>query len=229
MSKDVPSTLTTIVTVMGVTLRRFERGRAVWVLAVIALVPAFIAALFAGRSGMVTVIAEAQLIIMALVPSILVASSIGEEIEDRTTTYLWSRPIARWAMIAGKLLALTPIAVLLVCLGWEAAAHVATSESISFRHTLAYGAGTVAISMIAAGIALLVPRQGMALSIAYLVIIDMIIGGIPASLQNISVSHQVRVLRDVSETHILQPAITLAVIAGIWLAIGLARLRRLES
>lgn len=229
MSKEVPSTLSTLVTVMGVTLRRFERGKAVWVLAVIALVPAFIAALFGGRSGMVTVIAEAQLIIMALLPSILIASSIGEEIEDRTTTYLWSRPIARWAMVAGKLLALTPIAVLLVCLGWEAAAHVATNESIPFRHTIAYGAGTVAVSLIAAGIALLVPRQGMALSIVYLVLIDLIIGGIPASLQAISVSHQVRVLADPAEHHIVQPAITLAVIAGVWLAIGLARLRRLES
>lgn len=229
MSKEVPSTLSAMLTLMGVTLRRFERGRAVWVLAVIALLPALMAALLAGRVGAVTAISTLELIVMALLPSVLVASSIGEEIEDRTTTYLWSRPIARWAVIAGKLLALTPIAVLLVCLGWEAAAHIATTESIPFRHTVAYGAGTVAISLIAAGIALLVPRQGMALSIAYLVIVDLIIGEIPASLQNISVSHQVRVLRDVSETHLVQPAITLAVIAAVWLAIGLLRLRRLES
>jgi hypothetical protein len=39
----------------------------------------------------------------------------------------------------------------------------------------------------------------------------------------------VRVLRDVSETHLVQPAITLAVIAGAWLAVGLLKLRRLES
>jgi hypothetical protein len=70
----------------------------------------------------------------------------------------------------------------------------------------------------------------MAVSIAYLVIIDLVVGGIPASLQAISITRQVRLLAGIeSAPSLVTPAITTVVIAAVWLAIGLWRLRRLES
>jgi hypothetical protein len=70
----------------------------------------------------------------------------------------------------------------------------------------------------------------MALSILYLVILDMAIGAMPASIQEIAVSFQVLSFsgldRAVRGAH---PVIALAIIGGVWLTIGLWRVRRLES
>lgn len=229
MTERVPSAAAVLLTLMRVTLRRFMRGRAIWVVLVIALLPTLVAVAHSGRSNAVDAIAVVELVVMALLPAVFVASAIGEEIEDRTTTYLWSRPIARWTVVIGKLLALAPIAAALVAGGWMLAVQIAIDSPPALQSTLAFAAGGVAVSMVAAGVALLVPKHGMALSIIYLLVLDTIIGGIPASLQTISVTRQVRLLADVDTAGIVEPAITLAVIAGIWLAVGLLRLRRLES
>src|SRR5687768_16272162 len=118
MTKSVPGTASVLVTLMGVTLRRLVRGRAIWVVMLIAFLPVMFAALAAagGDSGDSDYesVGIVQLIVIALLPSVFVASSIGEEIEDRTTTYLWSRPVARWTIVVGKLLALAPLAAALV-------------------------------------------------------------------------------------------------------------------
>ena len=49
----------------------------------------------------------------------------------------------------------------------------------------------------------------------------------PASLNHISITKQIRSIAH-SEAYV-QPAITMSVLAGIWLAIALWRIRRLES
>jgi ABC-type transport system involved in multi-copper enzyme maturation permease subunit len=229
MSKHVPSTISVLLTLVRVTLRRFMRGRALWVVLVISLLPTLVAVAHAGRSNAVDAIAVVQLVVMALLPAVFVASAIGEEIEDRTTTYLWSRPIARWTVVFGKLLALAPIAATLLAGGWALAVQIATDAPPALQGTLAFAAGGIAVSMIAAAIALLVPKHGMALSIIYLVVLDTIIGGIPASLQTISVTRQVRLLADVDHTSVVEPAITMAAIGTLWLVVGLLRLRKLES
>jgi ABC-type transport system involved in multi-copper enzyme maturation permease subunit len=231
MSKAVPSTMSVLLTLIGVTWRRLFRGRALWILAFIAAGPAFLASLMRGNTSMFKDVATVVLLVMALLPSVFVASSIGEEIEDRTTTYLWSRPLPRWAVIVGKLLALAPLAAAMVAGSWVLAIVFAPGMVVDpVRTTLAFAAGAIAISVVAAGIALLVPRHGMALSIVYLVIIDMIIGVIPASLQTLSVTRQVRVLVGIEDaTSLVEPAITMIIIAAVWLGVGLIRLRRLET
>ncbi len=230
MTDGVPSTAAALLTMMRVTLRRFMRSRAIWVVLLIALLPTVLAAAHPGRHRDLEPIWVVELIVMALMPAVFVASSIGEEIEDRTTTYLWSRPIARWTVVVGKLLALAPIAAGLVAGGWVLAGEIFIGSPPSLQSTLAFAAGAIAVSVIAAGIALLVPKQGMALSIIYLVVFDTIIGGIPASLQQISVTRQVRMLAGFhGNTDLVGPAITMAVITALWFVIGLLRLRRLES
>jgi ABC-type transport system involved in multi-copper enzyme maturation permease subunit len=231
MTKAVPSTASVLATLAGVTWRRLVRGRAIWVVMLIALLPAALASLGEGRDQPLLVIGAIQSVVMALLPPIFVASSIGEEIEDRTTTYLWSRPIGRWTIVVGKLLALAPLAAALIVGGWFVAYQIAAGAPPPVQSILAFAAGAVAISTIAAGVAVLVPKHGMALSIIYLVVFDQIIGNIPASLQTISVTRQVRLLAGVTPDapNLVEPAVTMIAIAGVWLAIGLVRLRRLES
>lgn len=226
MSNQVPGLATVLVTLMGVTLRRVLRSRAVWVIVVIAMLPVLLAALLGTRTKTEDLTAVAELTVMALLASVFVASSIGEEIEDRTTAYLWSRPLPRWSVVGGKMLALAPIAALLVAGSWALAMYVSGLPIVG-KTTLAFAAGGFALSLVAAGIALLVPKHGMSLSIIYLVLVDLIIGGIPASLQAISITHQVWLIARTDEA-ITTPAISMAIIAGLWFTVGLVRLRRLE-
>jgi ABC-type transport system involved in multi-copper enzyme maturation permease subunit len=223
----VPSSVSVLLTLMTVTWRRLVRGRALWVSVLIAALPVVLAAALQGHGTMEPVRAV-QFLTMALLPPLFVASSLGEEIEDRTTTYLWSRPIGRWTIVIGKLLALAPVATMLVVGGFAASHQIGTGASPAARAILAMCAGSLAIAAMSAGIATLVPRHGMALSIVYLVIFDLALGAIPASINQTSITHQVALLVD-PDAAALQPALTMTVIAGGWLAIALWRIRRLES
>jgi ABC-type transport system involved in multi-copper enzyme maturation permease subunit len=226
--ETVPSSAAVLMTLVRVTFLRLLRGRAVWVSVLIAALPILLALAQQGRGGAAESVTVVQFFVLALLPPMFVASSLGEEIEERTTTYLWSRPIGRWTIVVGKLIALAPIAMFLCVGGWIAATQIVTGAPPSGASIVAFAAGSLAISVMSSGLSTLVPRHGMALSIVYLVIFDLSIGAIPASIQNISITRQVRLLANL-ETGSGHPAIAMAVIAGIWLAVALWRIRRLES
>ena len=238
-----PSTLTVLLTLARLTWRRLRRGRAVWVSSLLAFSPVAFAIAIGSRvsddgsgrglfavGGDVFVIEQ---LVLAVLPAMFIAASIGEEIEDRTTTYLWSRPIARWTVLAGKLLALAPIAIALVVGGWFVALQAGLHHLPTLRSAVGLGAGTLVVSMAAAGIATLVPKHGMALAIVYVLFFDLPVGEIPASLQLLSVTRQAKLLAGMTSAGdsvgMLEPALALAIVGGVWLAIGVWRMQRLES
>lgn len=230
----VPGAATQVLALVRLTWMRVFRGKALFVCFFIALAPILIGFAMRSRSEAGDVIAGAELIAMTLLSPVFVSASIGDEIEDRTSTYLWSRPLPRWVMIVGKLVALAPIAMILVALGYNLAMLLGTAGFPTLRSTLAFAAGAATVSTMSAGIATIVPRFGMAMSIAYIVLFDTGIGLIPASLQTISVTRQVRLLSGLSTLGdeapaIVAPLVTMAILGGVWLAIGLWRVRRLES
>ncbi len=230
-----PRAASTVATIAGVTLRRLFRGRAVWISVAIALLP-LVFALFvqhahrARRMQMdLFVIIE---LLLAVIPPMFVAASIGEEIEDRTATYLWSRPVGRWAVIAGKLVALVPVATVLLVAGWVAAARFELAHfSRLVDSSAAVALGVLAMSLVAAGIATLVPKHGMALTIAYVLFFDLPIGALPASIRQLSIMHHLRVIASVdltSDDPRLAAVIGVVVIAGLWGTVALWRIRRRE-
>jgi ABC-type transport system involved in multi-copper enzyme maturation permease subunit len=226
MSNGVPSAASALLTIMGVTWRRFARGRAVWVALVIAMFP-FVPASLVHDDDPVMII---QMLVMGLLPPVFVASAIAEEIEERTSTYLWSRPLPRWTLLAGKVLALAPIAAGLIALGWFVSMQTATGHPPSLRSTVAFAAGALAISSMSAGIGTLVPKHGMALSIIYFLVIDLAVGAIPASVQKISITYHVRQLAGLDDPgYVVEPVIAIAILSCMWLGVGLWRVRRLES
>jgi len=135
--------------------------------------------------------------------------------------------------VIGKLIALAPVAAALVVGAWVLSYQVATTELPSLRSTLALAGGSIAIGMMAAGIATVVPKHGMALSVVYIVLVDSAVGAIPASIRSISVTRQVVLLagfdRSEASIDVVEPAITMAIIACAWLAVGFWRIRKLES
>lgn len=214
-------------TMAGVTWARLRRGRALWIALVIAALPAVFAYVWARRGEAAS--DEALMLaitpILALVPPLFVASSLGEELESKTATYLWSRPIARWQIVAGKLAALAPTAMAIAVASWASAHAIGGQAAPSGASCLAIALGAGAVSAAAAGLALVAPRHGMALSISYL-LVDGFIGAWPFSLAQVSITHQVRALA--SGDGVATPALSLGAIAAVWLALALWRVRKLE-
>jgi ABC-2 family transporter len=230
---EIPTTPGAVLAIAALTLRRVSRGRTLWVAAIIAAVPVVFGIVLRSqgpRKDMADDLLAFQLLVLAVLPPMFIASSIGEEIEDRTITYLWSRPIARWAVVIGKLLALAPIAMLLVVASWHLAGALGLESMPPARTHAALAAAAVAVSAIATGIAVLVPRHGMALTIGYM-LFDFWIGIMPASIRNLSVLHHVTSISfpPPEGTDVPAAAIWLAVIAAGWLRLGLWRIRRLEA
>src|SRR4051794_13415855 len=106
---NVPSTSASLGAIAKLTLTRLRRGRTQWVGLGIAALP-LLFAVVASRAhsavvewtGIANDIFVIELLVLTVLPALFIASSIGDEIEDRTTTYLWSRPLARWTVLLGK-------------------------------------------------------------------------------------------------------------------------------
>lgn len=227
--KLVPGGLASTLTMAALTWKRLLRGRALVVALLIALIPiAYVGA--AGR-GVGPELFVFEALVTAVLAPMFVAASIGEDIEDRTTTYLWSRPIPRWAIVAGKLLALVPAATAVVLASWMIAANLAWHELPAARTSIALAVGVLAISVLSAGIASLAPRHGMALSIVYVLFFDSPLGVLPATLRELSITHQIRVLSGgfPNENATNQAVIALAIMVTLWGVLAAWRMRRLEA
>ncbi|MBX3158608.1 MAG: ABC transporter permease [Deltaproteobacteria bacterium] len=236
MKHEVPTAAATTLTMAALTLKRLARGRVLWVGAIIAALPVMFGALLRARRGPEPAALGDLLwfatLLIAVLPGLFVASSVGEDIEDRTTTYLWSRPVQRGAIVIGKLVAILPILWVLVLASWAASTQVGAQLAPTPNALLAVAGGVTAAAMIAAALATLVPRHGLALTTVYMLFIDFPIGALPASLRYISVSHHVHTIASVRGRAADAPslaAIALGVICVVWLAIALRRISRLEA
>lgn len=228
---SVPGGLATTVTMARLTWTRMIRGRALWVGFLIALLPVMFAVvmrMFREPGGELFTI---EVLVLAVLGPMFVGSSIGEEIEERTTTYLWSRPIPRWVIVGGKLAALAPLTALIVVVSWIASSLIAWNQWPPLQTCGALAAGAFVISFVSAGIATLAPRHGMALAIVYMLFFDFPVGILPATVQELSIGHQVRTLSGTSplETGAGSAVIALAIISALWLVIAAVRVRRLEA
>lgn len=128
-----------------------------------------------------------------LVAALLMAPAIAEEIEDKTYTYLWSRPIPRWSVLAGKLLVGSLFAAIFV----GASAAVGTGVAgmpemdVLLRSFFALGLGVLAVGCISASLGTLLPKHPLAGAITYFLVLDSMIGALPFSGARISVMHNV--------------------------------------
>lgn len=214
-------------------LTRLLRGRAVWVSAVIAALPVVFAAAVRSlrqHANIEVDVLAFETLLLAVLPGMFVGTAVGEDIEDRTTSYLWSRPVPRWSVLAGKLLALAPATALLVVASWIAAVYAGSLALPSGLSIAALGAGALAVCCVSAGIAALVPKHGMPLTIAYMLFFDLPVGAMPVSLAELSITHQLRAVAQLgSDDAPSGGAIGLAVLATCWLALAVWRMRRREA
>ena len=218
-----------VVALARVALRRLVRRYSLWIALAIAVVPVPFAYGLRGGQAILTNAFNVALLLLAVLPPWLVGASLGEELDHRAATYLWSRPLARWKVIAAKLLALAPVVIVLAVARWLGIAYTATTRWPPGETIRAIAACALAVSVISAGISSLAPRQGMALAIVY-TMFDLILGELPASLHALSVTFHTRVLAHRAHyTPDLTDWLLLGAIPLVWLTIGLLRLKSREA
>lgn len=219
---------------------RTARGRTLWVVAGIAALPSLLALAVsqAGRGlddGSWYRVLPACMFVLIVVPAVLVASAIADEIEDKTSAYLWSRALPRWTLIIGKLLVLAPLCALL--LGGSAfLAYIAggfnavmtPGQILSSVLGLA-GAGAAAAT-IAALIATLIPRHAMAVTVGWMLLVDSTLGFLDIGLRHLSTTFGALAIAGYAP-HAGEAAgtITLVALAAVATAVACWRIERTEA
>jgi ABC-2 type transport system permease protein len=229
-SSEPLSTWSAIAAMAALTWKRTRRSRTLIISVVLTLLPAAV-----GGAMRVTELPPAELwsnllrtelVLLAVLCPLYAAASLGDEIESGTMTYLWSRPMPRWTIAAGKLLALTPIVALMLMGSAVLAMEVARGELPPTAGLEALALGAVTVSIAATGIAMMVPRHSMVVPMAYVLFVDLPIGELPAALYRVSMTHHLRMIGEGTAT--AGNVGWLLGVTAVWAAIGLARLRKFE-
>jgi ABC-type Na+ efflux pump permease subunit len=214
--------------------KRMVRGKTIWVAITVAVLPVLFAMTMdqGGKQLDWRDFFQFLLLLAGVLGPLFMASSLAEEIEDKTFTYLWSRPIPRWSVVVGKLLASIPIAGGILC-GTVVACFALSKGGTTDMLVRALGAcvaGAAAICMVSAAFAILVPRAGMAVTYGYVLVVDLPIGAMPFSLANLSVTHQMREVAGVSgdDAGVAIALVWMAGIGAFALALAFWRLARAE-
>jgi ABC-type transport system involved in multi-copper enzyme maturation permease subunit len=230
-NRDVPSIGAALSALARLTLVRLLRGKLLWVSIAIACLPILLAkAVGQQPATALQTTFGIELFVLAILPPLFAAPAIGEELEDRTATYLWSRPLPRWSILAGKLLALAPFVMAILVASWIAAIIAALHTAPPALTIVALAAGTLAVSIVSAGIATIAPKRGMAFAIIYILVIDLSLGAIPASIQWLSVTHATSTLAGLEPgSSPVSGAIAMAILSAVWLAVAFRRIGRIET
>ena len=228
---EVPSAATAMFALARLTLKRALRGKLIWISLGIAMLPMLFAATLSAlhHDNILEPAFGMELFVVAILPPLFCAPAIAEELEDRTASYLWSRPIPRWVLLAGKLLALAPFAMACVTASWLLTAYVGLQHAPPADTIIAVATGAFGVGVTASGIASLAPKRGMALAIIYILIIDLPVGQLPASLAWLSVTHAASTIAGFETASVAEGVLAMSVLCAIWLAVSFWRLSRIEA
>jgi ABC-type transport system involved in multi-copper enzyme maturation permease subunit len=213
---------------------RLWRGKSYWISVILAVAPVVVALFPGAASERWRRALELAIQVVPLSAAIHLAHAVADELESATVTYLWTRPIARTALLLGKLLAALPVVLGVAVLPVVAAYAITQGGETGSPGALATALaatvlGGLAAAMVATGMGALFPRQAFVVALAYLLFLDKSLGFVP-NLGYVSIMHHMRVLAGVTtDIEPLAAAIALVVLALLWLGIGVVRLRTLEA
>ncbi len=221
------------------TWTRTLRSRALWITALLVVLPILFALLFAvegasaGNSHEVVCVLVVRLMIL-LAAALHLAPAIADEVEVGTISYLWSRPVPRYAVLVGKIIAIAPILAIgfgaAIAISWGIAGSAGGDpfEGISLvRVELAAMAEIVGACAFAAGAGALFPKHPFVFVMAYVLLGEQLLSVVPG-LGFLSVAHHALEAAGLPSggkgEDLSSAVIGLAVLSAIWLGVGLWRL-----
>ena len=225
-----------LMTLARLALLRLRRGRMRWVTALLLVIPPVAALLQPGMSGggrFALGVESALRLVVMVAMAVHLANALGEELDGKMYTYLWSRPIARPAILLGKALAVVPLVI----------ASAALSVGVAFALSAGGPAGAIPGALGAAlmsvlfvglsaaasalGLGVLVPRHPLMAVLAYFLLVEQLLSVVP-NVAALSILAHGRVVAGI-EGHVagsgsaVASAAYLLVIGGLWLGLGLWR------
>ena len=219
-------------------LTRALRGKALYVAMSLIALPLIITSVRVGlgheRLEVFDAAFELTLLILPVVPSILIGPSLADELEDKTSAYLWSRPLPRWSIVAGKLAGLAPLGALIMmaalAISWAiVGGPAAVPAGTALLAIAGIGAAALVGAAVVAALATLVPRHAVATSVVYLLFVDAFVGAMPLKLQYVSVAFAARALGGQHATAgAVAGALTLSVIGALAVSVAIRRIATLE-
>lgn len=235
MTRTYLSGLEATKAVASLSLLRTLRGKAIWFVFALGLFPTLIAVLWRANGINPGEAWDRALVtftlVQAIVTPILVASSLSDEIDDRTAAYLWSRALPRWSLLAGKVLGLAPLVGAALALGllatWLVLGGPAAIAVVGLVRAIgAFLAGAVAASAVSSLIATLAPRFATPIAVGWLLLVDTLFAGLDLGVRAVAVAFGTRELARGS-TSLLGP-ISLVVLTLVAMTIAIRRVKRIE-
>jgi ABC-type transport system involved in multi-copper enzyme maturation permease subunit len=135
--------------------------------------------------------------VLCLLLALLYGTSLlGRELEGKTLTYLFTRPVARWKVVAGKYLAIQaavlPPTLLSLAVTWYLLRQPG-SPGLLGAMAVAAGGATVAYNALFVLLGFLFPRRALVLALVYGVF-EFLVSLIPALINTITVTYYLRSL-----------------------------------
>jgi ABC-type transport system involved in multi-copper enzyme maturation permease subunit len=216
-------------------LLRMVRGKTMYITSLLVFVPLIIVLLIKDREDLEWRLAvEAALgLVIPLGAAVHVSGAVNDELEQKTYTFLWSRPIHRASILFGRLLAMTPLLFALGALSILLAA-AASNDVPSGGIPVALGAvlgASVGCSLFALGAGAMYPRYATIITIAFLIFIEQIMAAIPVA-QKASIVAHARALAG-HGAGVVIPAkghaiMGLLIVGGAWLALAYYKVTNAE-
>ena len=231
--------MTAILLVSRMARLRLARGRARWFCAGAALLPVLLtlglaaAGKFGG--GLVDEVATLffRLLVLGL-PGFLAASAVADEMERRTFTFLFTRPVPRSAFVLGQLVTIFVVVAGLLSVAMALTWGLSWLRSFAdaggdLFHLLRLEAGVIIGTLVftAFGLALgLLGRAHAFLIVVLYLLFDVGVGLVPFALRNLSLSWHVGNLAGLGSADAVSWTVSLAAVSCLTaLALLLARVR----
>lgn len=232
--------------IAGMSVQRASRSRLLRVTLAVLTLPVLttLAGVLSGRNGSAFFETVLELYLRYLAPLVLAfyaSQSVAEEVQGRTITYLWSRPIPRWALPLGKYLGTVLITASLLSLSLVACYLVAMipAGSALFAELPLLALGLVSIvvatlyfAAVAAAFGALIASFPFAVMLIYVLAIDIAMSFVPGMIKVLSMTVHLRVIaglyRPQTGVFSADPQLTLGismpvvlVVAALWLLLAI--------
>lgn len=189
-------------------LPRLLRSRRVLLVLLLALVPAALAGVVSQLSGRIApgtlaVSGGWMLLVQVVVPLaslILGSAAVAEEVEDRTLTYLYTRPMPRAALLLGRWCAIALVLLAILALGtglflWASTGArgkgPAIDAGVTWPLLAAVIAGGLAYSALAAALGSFV-KNPIVVGLGYAFAVEGFLANLPGRNQLLTVQHHLR-------------------------------------
>ena len=124
-------------------------------------------------------------------------SLLGSELDNKTLTYLFTRPVARWRVITGKYLAvvfaLLPPAGVSLLLSWLLLAGAGGGGLLAAMLAATVGAILTYTALFTLA-GLVIPRRAMVAALIYAVVFELVLTFVPALVRKLTISYYLRSL-----------------------------------